>query len=384
MTRVNSMEHTHHEPLRILHVLGSLDRGGAETLVMNAYRVIDRRLIQFDFVCHGPGPWDFGDEVESLGGRIFVAPRYGVSTHARYLRWWNALFAAHPELRVVHGHMTSTAAIYLRVARKHNRATIAHSHNTRSAGNWLVRSVKKRLRRHTPGMADVLLACSDEAGLALFGRLPSGQVRYSIVRNGIDLSVYAYSVQTRAEVRAEFGIEDRLVIGHVGRFEQQKNHEFLLRVFQYVLREKPTSVLLLVGRGSLENAVRRQADALGVQDSVIFAGVRTDVSRLLQAMDVFVFPSHFEGLGVALIEAQAAGLPTLASTAVPPEARVVPEFEFIDLSVGPQEWASRILECVGAPRRNTQSELMSAGFDISRVSDTLQRLYLELDSGRRR
>lgn len=365
------------EPLRVLQVFGSLNRGGAEAMMMGVYRSADRERIQFDFVCHRPGPWHHSEEIESLGGRIFVAPRYRLWNHRLYVHWWHTFLAEHSEWPVIHGHMMTTAALYLKVARTHGRRTVSHAHNTRFGG-WVIHRVKRLLHRGIPRYADVLLACSHSAGDAVFG----AGTAYRVIHNGIDIERYVSSTQVRDDVRSEIGLEDHLVLGHVGRMNAQKNHAFLLEAFAVLHRMRPDAVLLLVGDGSLRRQLELQCSALGITGQVHFLGVRADVHRLLQAMDVFVLPSRFEGLPVALVEAQASGLPVLVSSAVSREVQIIPELEFMDLDEGAEAWAARLLEMTDTHvRRDTRLDLQRAGYDIRQVSQSLCSVYFELAQG---
>lgn len=373
--------------LTVLHVFGTLDRGGSETAIMNLYRRINRDCLRFDFVCHRQAPWAFEEEIRALGGRIYVAPRYKVWNHRSYMRWWSCLFANHPEIAVVHGHVHGTAAMYLSAARSAGKTTIAHSHTTRHGGSLAVRAAKRLFSPRIVRSADYLFACGIEAGQFMFGTSACTSSRFRVIHNAIDVDVFTLNPQVRAAVRAELDVRDQILVGHVGRFDYSKNHEFLLEAFAALLQLEPTSSLLLVGDGPLRHATEQRAKSLGVSESVIFAGVRPDVHRLMQAMDVLVFPSRFEGLGVVLIEAQAAGLHALASSAVPAAAKVTPELEFLSLGEKPETWAARVQVLAHRSRRDTRTEIASAGYDVAQVAVELQHFYeqaISRDRGDRR
>lgn len=364
------------EPARILQVLGVLDRGGAETAVMNVYRAVDTSRVQFDFVCHTEAHGAFTDEILARGGRVFRAPAYRGTNHRAYIRWWDVFFREHSEYALVHAHVRSTASIFLRQARKHERITIAHSHNT-SSGVGLRALTKDLLQLGIRRVADYYLACSRVAGEWLFGRAVCASGRFFVVPNAIPVGEYAFDPEVRSEVRREFGLTDEFVVAHLGSFSRAKNHRFLLHVFERIHRQLPASVLLLVGDGRLRPDIEAQIVELALSDSVILTGVRTDVSRLLQAMDVLVFPSLHEGLPVALVEAQASGLRVLASTAVSDEVKLIAETEFLDLQAGAGAWATAtLISSAGYARRDTSSEIAVAGYDVTTTAQWLTDFYL--------
>jgi len=363
------------ETLRVLHVVGRMDRGGAETLIMNMYRHIDRNRVQFDFVVHGDGEGAFDSEIRDMGGRIFHAPRYRGINHLSYRQWWRSLFSEHPEFSIVHGHMQSTGSIYLREAKRAGRRTIAHSHNT-SAGQGVKALAKEYLQRNIGDYADWRLACSSDAGTWLFGRDACDLDDFFILKNAIDTKEHNLDPTTRMRTRAALGVEDRIVIGHVGRFHPQKNHEFLLDVFAEYHRRDPRAVLLLVGDGPLRSSIEATVGRLGLGGDVIMTGVRPDIPDLLQAMDMFLFPSLYEGLGIALVEAQASGLPCIASDCIPSEARLTDLLVFVPLQSPASHWADLMAEhLVGRPRVDRCAEVAAAGYDIAEQSDWLMGLY---------
>lgn len=364
-------------PVRVLQVLGVLDRGGAETAVLNLYRAVDRTRVQFDFVCHSAVHGAFTDEILALGGRVYRAPAYTGVNHLAYTRWWNAFFVAHPEYRLIHAHVRSTASIFLMVARRHGLVTIAHSHST-SSGVGFRATMKDLLQLGIRQVADYFFACSTEAGEWLFGSAVCAGDRFFLVPNAITVDRFVFDPVARSEVRRELGLTDKFVVGHVGSFSRAKNHRFLVQVFEQVHRKQPSSVLLLAGEGGLRPDIERQIRACGLTGSTILAGVRTDVNRLLQAMDVLVFPSLHEGLPVALVEAQASGLKVLASASISSEVRLIPETEFLDLKAGVDAWADAALAwSEGYVRRNTSAEVAAAGYDIHSVAKWLSGFYMD-------
>lgn len=358
---------------RILHIVTYMGRGGLETMLMNYYRHIDRSKVQFDFLVHRDFEADYDEEIRSLGGKIYRLPPLNPFSQG-YLSQLNAFFSAHSEYCVVHSHLDCMAGIPLKYAKKHGvPVRIAHAHSSSQDKN-LKYPLKLYFKNKIAKYATHLFACSHVAGCWMFNNS-----KFTIVNNAINASDYTFSPVTRAEVRQELGIaSNTLVVGHVGRFMAPKNHDFLLQIFSKL---PDNTHLLLVGDGELRQSIEMQADALGIRDRVILTGVRSDVNRLLQAMDVFVFPSLFEGLGIAAIEAQAAGLPCLISDKVPIECKKTALVTQIPLDSSVQIWADAVLQAATSPRQDTQDQIRNAGYDISETAKWLQNFYLEVVNG---
>ncbi len=362
--------------IRVLQVMGSLDRRGSETMIMNIYRNIDRDKIQFDFIIHTEKHCDYTDEIISLGGRIFSIPKYRGINHVQYVKAWNDFFVSHPEYKVVHGHVRSTAAIYLRIAKKHGIYTIAHSHNT-SSGMGISAKIKDLFQHNIRYVADYFMACSKEAGEWLFGKQIVNSPKFTVLNNSIDVKSYLYSPEYRQKIRNELRLRDKFVIGNVGTFGPQKNHTFLIDIFKAIHDIKSDSVLLLIGDGRLRQEIENKVHALNLSENVIFTGVRSDIPQLLSAMDVFALPSLYEGLGIVAVEAQASGLHTICSDVVPDEAAVTALFEKLSLSSA-QEWANAILQYSnGYEREDTYVDICNAGYDIHQSANKVEAFYLD-------
>ena len=357
---------------RILHIVTHMNRGGLETMIMNYYRHMDRSKVQFDFLVHRTQKADYDDEILSLGGRIYrLQPLNPFS--GEYLRSLDRFFAEHQEYETVHSHLDCMAGIPLKYAKKHGvPVRIAHSHNSDQVkdAKYLLKLIYKR---NIAKYANRLFACSKEAGRWMFGTDD-----FTVLNNAIDVQHYCYTADTARQVRARLGIApEALVVGHVGRFCAQKNHGFLISVFAQVLRRRPDAVLLLVGDGELRPEIEMQIDRLGIGGSVIFTGVCADVNEWLQAMDVFLFPSLFEGFGIVALEAQAAGLPCLTSDKVPTECIKTDLVQRLPLEESPAVWADAVLTAADTPpRRSTPEEISRAGFDIRQNALWLQNFYL--------
>lgn len=360
------------EPIRILQVVTYMGRGGLETMLMNYYRHMDRSRVQFDFLTHRQEKADYDDEIEHLGGKIYHLPRL-VPWSMGYRRALNQFFQSHPEYRIVHVHQDCLSSVILKAA-QHNGVPvrIAHSHNSSQDKN-IKYLIKLYYKQFIPRYATQLFACGEDAGRWMFGGAD-----FCILQNAIDVSAYQFYPEKRARVRSVLRIpEENLVLGHVGRFSHQKNHLFLLDIFSSVHSQNAETTLLLVGDGELRPQIEQKIQDLGLGGSVILTGVRSDVPDLLQAMDLFVFPSLYEGLGIVVVEAQASGLPCIISEHLPSECNITSLVKRIPLRETSSAWANAILNTDSAERDSLTSEISKAGFDIVQKAKWLQNYYLE-------
>ena len=359
------------EPIRVLHVIDGMGSGGAEAFIMNFYRNIDRTKVQFDFLLRNKENMYF-DEIQALGGRIFMTAAFPRHAWQNY-KDTEAFFVKHKEYAIIHVH--ANALIYISALFLAKRTGIPcrvmHSHNTQ-ARKPLYRLIHEWHKLFIDSLASTHLACSEAAGEWMF----KGH-NYKVINNGIDVKEYLYNKTDREEIRKEFQLDGKFVVGHVGRFLHSKNHTFLLDTFAEIHKQNERAVLLLIGTGMLEESIREQVHQLRLEDAVIFAGVRNDVGKMLQAMDVFLFPSLFEGLGIVAVEAQAAGLHTIVSEAVPKEAFLTELIEAIPLNAPKEEWVEKVLRYQqGYERPNTFEQLRSAGYDIESVAKEMERFYI--------
>ena len=366
--------------IRVLQVTGVMNRGGAETMIMNLYRKIDRSKIQFDFVENSLERAAYDDEIESLGGKIYRCPHFTGKNYFQYKKWWKVFFQQHiGEYNIIHGHIGSTATIYLKEAKKSGIYTIAHSHNTNpgfSVGSLLYRAMSFPTRY----IADFFFGCSDEAGIDRFGKRVAHSSCYKTFHNAIDTESFKYDNLVRDQVRAELGIKsDDIVIGHIGRFEKQKNHSFLIDVFDCCKKHNDNCKLLLVGDGYLREECEKRIKQLHLNEDTFFTGVRSDVNRLLQGMDIFVFPSLFEGLPVTLVEVQASGLPCVISDKVPSESIMTKDLVTVKrLDESSEEWAEHIIKRTGEERVSRTDDIIAKGYDISKTSKELMDFYMNI------
>jgi glycosyltransferase involved in cell wall biosynthesis len=374
-------------PIRILHVVGGMDRGGVETWLMHVLRNIDRQQFQMEFLVHTDQRCAYDDEIESLGSKLHFCPSPSRPLH--YRRNFLRILRERAPFDVVHSHVHSFSGYVLRLAKSAGVPTrIAHSHSD----TWGVdesSGIHRRLylamvRRWIRDYASAKVAVSEQAAVSLYGHKWASDSSVSVLHCGIDLEPFS-RVPDRAQVRRELGYgPDEFTIGHVGRFEAVKNHEFLLRVHAEILRKIPNARLLLVGQGPLEPQIRSLAGQLGILHRVTFAGGRADVVRImLGAMDVFVMPSLYEGLSLAAIEAQAAGMPTVLSNTLPPEVDIRSGLvRFISLQERPSEWARSILQHasqVPISRTDALAHIARSTFNIRTSINVIQKLYMSVE-----
>jgi len=364
--------------ITVLQVIGIMNRGGAETMIMNLYRNIDRTKVQFDFVVHTNENGVFDDEIKSYGGNIYHCPKYNGKNHFEYKKWWNKFFLEHSKkYSIVHGHIGSTTSIYLSVAKKYGLFTIAHSHNT--DGNLNLKNfLYKLMSISTRYIADYFFACSLAAGKDRYGKnIVNNLDKFHILNNAIDTERFMFDLDLRAKVRNEFNISsDKIVIGHIGRFQPQKNHSFLIDIFKCIVEKNNNSVLLLCGVGELKNEIYQKVKTLGIENNVIFLGLRPDIERVCQAFDIFLFPSLYEGLPVTLVEIQAAGVPCVISDVITKEVCITNIVKMISLNEDPEIWADEVLRYSDSIKSDTSEQIKSAGFDIKETALWLQNFYL--------
>lgn len=373
------------EPIRVLHVVGNMGIGGIETLIMNIYRNIDRDKVQFDFLIHNPTEGEYADEIRKLGGHIYRMPVLRDKTHTYYWRYFEykqalkKFFSKHQEIKVLHGHMTNTASIYMPIAMKYGnvKCCIAHSHQT-EATPGLSGVVTNILQRHLEKIATDYFACSEEAAKWIYSIeiVENGKVK--IIHNGTDVEKYHFDSVEHEKIKNQMGHSGKIVFGNVARFKKQKNHEFLIDIFAEIHKMNQNTVLILVGQGELEENMKEKVAKLGLDDCVEFLGARNDVPTLLKDFDVFLLPSLFEGLPLVGIEAQAAGLPMITSNTVTLEADVTGNVTFLPLELSAEEWAKKILEVNESfVRKDMTQKVREAGYDIKQTAQWLQKFYLE-------
>lgn len=363
-------------PLRILHVVVNMNRGGAETLLMNLYRNIDRSKVQFDFLTCKHG--EFDEEIKSMGGIVHRIPYITDVGPIRYINHLNTFFAD-KYYKIVHSHLDKMSGIVLRSAKKAGiPIRIAHSHNTQSEGRLATKVYKWYAGKYIIPNATNFFACSNDAARWLFTKKSN---RATVMKNGIEVSQFAYSPKTRNQVRKDLNIPENIfVLGHVGRFCLQKNHTFLIDAYKEFNRTYEKSLLILVGDGPLKSEIEEKCTKLGIRNKVVFLGIRSDINSLLQAFDTFVFPSLHEGLPVSLIEAQGAGLPCVISDKISEEVDLgMNLINYASLNIN--DWVQQLINNVKKNRDRQLQEWVftEKGYDIKVTAKEIESYYMQVE-----
>lgn len=361
------------EPIRVLQVFAALNAGGVENFVMNAYRRMDKNKIQFDFAMTSGKKGYYDEEVLYMGGRIF----YFDSDKSLTDNLENVLKNEGP-FAAIHSHVFFYSGLVMRTAKKCGvPVRIAHAHNAHTGeSRSIVRIGYELAMRHLINAnSTVMLGCSEKACRYVFGDGCMSDKRVSVLPDGIDCDRFAFNEEMRKKVRMEYGLEDKFVVGHVGHFNPAKNHEKILSVFAEVAKQREDATLLLVGDGNLEDSVRTKAEELGICDKVVFAGAHKDVENMYHAMDVFLFPSKYEGFGMAMVEAQLSGLACVASDVVPEDTNADGRAVYIPLDEDDEKWADAVLS---APERDTSmTDVIRNSFGIETTVGSLEKIYLD-------
>jgi len=364
MNENNSVQLNKNEPIRILHCVAGIGRGGYETLIMNIYRKIDRTKVQFDFLYSYNGVYK--KEIESLGGRLYKIPFITEKGPFAYTAAVRNFFREHPEYKIVHSHMDKFSGHIVREAKKMGvPVRIAHSHNIANEGMIIYRIVKDYYGIYIAPNCTDRFACSQDAADWLFGK---GRDDVMVIKNGIDLENF------KNEDKRE---KDKFIITCVGRFTQQKNHDFLIDIFSEVYRQKPNAHLMLAGTGGLMPQIKEKVEALGLSEAVTFMGDCDKVYDLLHKTDVMCLPSLFEGLGIVFVEAQACGVKCVASDRVPQEAKVSDDIIFLPLEKGAKYWADEILKIDVTEKKDNHQRIRDCGYDINEVAERVQKFYID-------
>lgn len=367
--------------IRVLHIVGDMELGGLETMIMNIYRNINRDEIQFDFLEYGDEKinYYYDDEIRSLGGKIHRLSDHNLGFFDR-IKQHKEFFKNHPEYKIIHNHLSGVTGMCLgiNIIAKNNKLNkiISHSHTNKPENNSYKTKIKHNVLKFFNNIYTTdYLSCSKEAADFMFSRKIAENKSFYIY-NPIDVKKYLFNQATRDKLRKEFEVEEDVVIGHVGRFDDVKNHEFLLKVFNEVLKLKSNSKLVFCGIGQLQEKIKLQAEQLNITEKVMFLGARNDIYDIMQMFDVFVFPSKFEGLGIVAIEAQAAALPVIASENVPKEIDVTPIVTHISLNQNEQVWAKTICDKVNDyDRINSNINLLNTEYDIDILINKLIDFY---------
>lgn len=357
---------------RVLQVVGIMNRGGTENMIMNYYRAIDHSKLQFDFIVHKNEKGAFDDEIEALGGRIFRAPAIRPWSYVKYFKWLNSFFSEYAaDFIAIHAHIQENSGFSLYFAKKHgikNRIMTSHTAPQKKDYKFIFREFARPFFKRSVTMK---LACGGKAGKYLYRSND-----FIILPNAIDISRFSFNQEIRGKIRNKLGFgKDQIVIGHVGRFDRAKNHKFIIDVFDYCLKKNNNVILLLVGDGYLRDSMKKYSEQLNISENVLFTGGCSNVNEILQAMDVFFMPSLYEGLPVSVIEAQASGLHCVLSDTIDRSTDITGNVKFLSLNQPIAEWSNEIMKMAKNPRINTEQKIRKAGFDTKNNLNQLQSIY---------
>ncbi len=357
--------------IRMLHIAASMSPSGIGNFIMNAYRSVDRSKVQFDFVVCEHREVSFDDEIAQMGGRVFYVTRKSVNPWKNFNEIRKIVKKERYDFVFRHTDVATVALDLFAALLGGAKKRIAHSHSTSAKKIW----IHKLFRPFLNAVCTERFACSQDAGKWMYG----DRKKFRVIMNGIDIPQFVYQPQVRAEVRKEFGIgADTLVLGHVGNYMPVKNHTFMIELFSKVQERHPDSRLMLVGDGALRGQMETQIKELGLTDKVILTGVRHDIPKLLQAMDVFLFPSFYEGMPIALVEAQTAGLPCVISDVITEDVCVTEQIIRLPLADGADAWADAVcaddVKEARSGRTDLGAQIADAGFDVRRLGEVYVQL----------
>lgn len=365
--------------IKVAIVMGKFTSGGIKSVITNYYSNVDRNKISFDLLIDNNSPIDDYSEIEAIGGRVCK-----ISTLSNPFKYISQIYKLSKENKydIIHGYVNALN-VFSMFAGKMAGVPVRIAENLSSAHPGEKKTIVKNiLKPFSKIFPTDLAACSKSCGEWLYGKkdIESGKVR--IFNNAISLKKYTYDKELRDNVRNSLGLSDEnFVLGHIGRYQYQKNHNFLIDIFDEVYKRDKNSRLLLVGYGDLKEEIFNKINSLGLKDAVIDMGATENIAGLYNAMDVFVLPSFYEGLPVVGIEAQATGLPCVFSTEVTKETGVIPDTKFVELSENKEKWADEILKIRDNYKRaNTENYIIDAGFDIETEGRKLQDYYFDLIS----
>ena len=372
--------------IRVAQILGKMNGGGAEQMVMNYYSAIDHENVQFDFFIFKGSRHVPVDEIKTMGGRIFVLPT--LKHPFRYVKVLKKLLTEN-SFDIVHCHLSTLSFLALRTAKNAGvRVRILHNHSTSGGKRELVRNIaKKLLKPFSKHYATEYLACSELAARWMYGSIPVCGLTESappvkvarVMRNAVDTEKFSYDEKKRHELRRELNIPASMtVFGHIGRFCPQKNQSFLVDIFKEILVQNKNSVLIMAGEGGDKELIQAQVIAAGISDRVIFTGQRIDTDRLYSAFDCFLLPSNYEGLPVVGVEAQSAGLYCLFSDKITKEAKITDSVQYLSLKTSAADWACAAVCCSKLRNKVGAQQASDAGYDIKGAAKELEKYYLSL------
>lgn len=366
--------------IKILMVLGNTRMGGVQALILNILRNIDLNRFHIDFAINFYAEFNgIEDECRKYGCKFYILPYFKIYNYLWYKRNWTKFLNQH-NYDIVYAHSTNSASIFLKIAKKLGMKTISHSHSTGFRGGIIERMAKKYFAKGVGEVSDYWFACSDKAAIRLYGKDYTNYKHYYAIPNAIDVKKYIFNNDIRKKIRGQYGIADKTILyGHVGTFSTPKNHKFLIEIFENILKKQPNSALICCGAGALQPAIANMAKEKNISDKVIFAGVVNNVNEIMMGMDAFIFPSLFEGFGVSILEAQAAGLPVTMSDIIPSEVDLTDLIRRCNLTESAEVWASKIIANTIPINRTIYNDIVAnSEYNIKKTVKKFEKLYEEL------
>ena len=360
--------------IRVLHVLQGLDAGGAETYVMNMYRDIDRSNIQFDFAVQKTGGV-YEEEIRKMGGNIYVLPRFLFINSSSYEKKLKDVLNSNPDIKIVHSHNNSVGAFVARVAKKCGKVVVTHSHtNKNHISNWkdiVYKMYGPYTKKLFSKYAMHRFACSELAGNWQYG----SQSSFLVKENAISIEKFLFDENERETIRSELGLDDAIVLGHVGRLEKVKNQKFLIEMFEAFYKKHQNAVLMIIGKGKLEKELKALAQKKGLDGSILFLGQQENIEKYYQAMDIFTLTSLYEGFPLTLIEAQAAGLPCVVSDRIGRESDLSGNIQYLPINGEIDKWCISIEKALHMIREKKVSDELNR-YNSKDNAMRMQRFYL--------
>lgn len=367
------------KPILVAQVIGMAINGGTESLWMNYYRHIDRNLVQFDFLVESESKIINKEEIEALGGHVIIIPSY--KNPFKYMKELTRIFKE-KNYDIVHSNMSTLSVFTLRAAKKAGiKVRIAHSHSTSNKKEWKKNLLKNLLRPFSKIYATHYFACSELAGRYLFGNKTFNNGLVTIINNAIDIERFKFNEYYRSEIRKELGVlDDEIIVGNIGRMQQQKNQTFLIDIFKEYYKINKKSKLLIIGDGPLKDELEKKTCDLGIPNNVIFAGIMANPEKYYSAMDCFVLPSLYEGLPVVGVEAQINGVPLILSDTITRELKLSMNVKYLSINSKPLIWSNIISEFSGnyVDRENAYLAFKNTKYDISATAEKIATTYFEL------
>lgn len=348
-------------------------------MIMEIYRKIDKELIQFDFVIDNNDEKFYVPEIERMGGRVYVLEKYKFFNHFSFVRLWKKFLKEHNEYKIIHCHVRSVASIVLKIAKQYEIKTICHSHST-SNGKGLKSLLKQILQRQIPKYTDCFMACSKESAKWLYGEKIAKSKNCFIINNAIDSKKYSFDNDIRQDIRKKIGIDsETILIGQIGRIEYVKNHEFSINLFKKLIKKTNKKYkLIIIGDGSLKSKIYNLCNEYGILNNAIFTGNVNNVNEYLQAIDLLLMPSYYEGLPLCLVEAQAASLKCIISDNIYDGIiinNLIKQLSIFDVD----SWIKYIANLkYPTKRENYYKEIKKSGFDINDNIEKLKKIYFTL------